>query len=225
MKKIIIIGGVIVLAVALLAPTIVQAQGMTYLSNLGQPSAGSEAVGSDSWLAEAFQTGTNISGYSLNSVQLDMTDASGNPGGFTVMIYSNGGAPEGISPGSSLGILVGSANPTTSGIYTYTPAANFTLSPITDYFIVLTAGTVVANGDYKWSYAGTYSYNPSDKWATVGGYSIAFYHSSDGLAWTGNLGTYPQFALNATPIPEPSSLALIFLSGGVLIYARRKSIR
>jgi hypothetical protein len=61
-----------------------------YLSNLGQSSTGSLAVGSDSWLAASFGTGTNEGGYELNSIQLAMTDASGNPSGFTVMIYTNG---------------------------------------------------------------------------------------------------------------------------------------
>src|SRR5271167_2904240 len=51
-----------------------------------------------------------------------------------------------------------SSNPTTAGIYTYTPASSFSLLPGTGYFIVLTAATSVANGPYDWSHAGTYSY-------------------------------------------------------------------
>jgi hypothetical protein len=60
--KNLIIGGIIVLAVVLSAPQITQAQGTTYLSNLGEPSTGSLAVGSDSWLAVSFGTGTNVGG-------------------------------------------------------------------------------------------------------------------------------------------------------------------
>jgi hypothetical protein len=45
--------------------------------------SGSPSVASDSWLAAEFGTGTDASGYVLNSVQLGMTDASGNPSGFT----------------------------------------------------------------------------------------------------------------------------------------------
>jgi hypothetical protein len=70
------IKNLIVLAVALLVPQIITAQGITYLCNLGQTSTGSDAVGSDS------------SGYSLNCIQLGMTDASGNPSGFGVILYS-----------------------------------------------------------------------------------------------------------------------------------------
>jgi hypothetical protein len=154
--KNLIIGSVIALA-SILAPQILKAQGTTFLSNLGQPSDGSNAVGSDSWLAALFFTGTNSSGYMLGSLQLAITDASGNPSGFTAMLYSAliGG---GTFPGSSLGTLDGSLNPTTAGIYTFTPASNLTLSAGTPYFIVLTAGTTVVNGAYEWSVMNTPSY-------------------------------------------------------------------
>ena len=145
MKKIIIM-----LALALLTQQTIQAQGtMTYLSNVDQASAGSLAVGSDSWLAAPFRTGSNASGYLLNSIQLGMTDASGNPSGLTVMLYSM--AVSSALPGHSLGTLDGSLNPVTGGIFAYTPTGNLTLSPNEYYFIVLTAGTTVANGAYDWS--------------------------------------------------------------------------
>jgi hypothetical protein len=223
MKKT-IINGLVVLVVGVFVQQATQAQGTTYMSNLGQPSIGSEAVGSDSWLAAGFTTGNNARGYVLNSVQLAMTDASGNPSGFTAMIYSNGGAPEGVSPGSSLGTLVASADPATAGIYTYTPAANFTLSPITFYFIVLTAGTAVANGSYAWSVTGTPS-NYNNRWGDE-----FFYQSSNGTSWGYNPNTYPQFAiiypqfaLNATPIPEPRMCGLSILSGLLFIWRHRKA--
>ena len=49
-------------------------------------STGTAAVGSDSSLAEFFQTGSNPGGYTLDSVQLGMSDASGSPGGFAVTL-------------------------------------------------------------------------------------------------------------------------------------------
>jgi hypothetical protein len=79
-----------------------------------------------------------------------MADASGNPSGFTVMLYSAIGNLA-VLPGSSLGTLSGSTDPATGGIYTYTAPSNLTLSSTTLYFIVLTAGTAVANGAYTWS--------------------------------------------------------------------------
>jgi hypothetical protein len=175
-------------------------------------------VGSDSWLAADFFTGTNASGYTLNSVQLAMTVASGTPSGFTVMLYSEVGIT-GVFPGSSLGTLDGSLNPTTAGVYTYTPASNLTLSPSTDYFIVLTAGTTVANGAYGWSVTSTSShgYN-SYNWDG----ETLFANSSDGLKWNYNLSTYGQFAINATAIPEPGVLGLFGFGGLAFLWHRRK---
>ena len=220
MKKT-ILNGIITIAVALLSSQFVQAQGtMTYLSNVDQASAGSLAVGSDSWLAALFITGTNSSGYTLDSIQLEMTSASGNPSGFTVMIYSKSPSDIGVFPGSSIDTLDGSLNPTTAGIYTYTPALNLTLSASTDYFIVLTAGTTVANGAYDWSHADTYSYNPSGGWRT---YANVFYSSNGSAPWSSASSNDSQFSINAIPIPEPGVLALSGLGGLLLLWHRRKS--
>jgi hypothetical protein len=221
MKKNII--GIIILMVGLLAPQITRAQGIVYVSNLGQASTGSDSVGSDSWLAMGFDTGTNASGYVLDSVQLGITDATGNPSGFTVMLCAqNYNNPAGPFPGSSLETLNGSANPSTGGIYTYTDASDLILLPSTDYFIVLTAGTTVANGAYEWSVTGignNSSYNPSGGW--LGGLGPVL-HSSNGSSWSDSPGTtFAQFAIDATAIPEPSSSLLILLGGGVFIYVRR----
>src|ERR1035438_5489490 len=118
MKKI-IIPAVLALALGMLSPQIIQAQGTTYLSSLDQSSVGSLAVGSNSWVAAGIYTGTNPGGYVLNSVQLGMTDASGNPSDFTAMLYYPlfGGPPSG--PGRSLATLNGSLDPVTAGTYTY----------------------------------------------------------------------------------------------------------
>jgi PEP-CTERM motif len=217
-----IIVGVFACGVALLAPQIATAQGtITFLSNLSQTPAGSNPAGSDSWLAAGFLTGNNAGGYSLNSIQLGLTDASGNPSGFIVMLYSAAGHGN-VSPGDSLGALNGSADPAIGGIYSYAPTVLVSLLPNTPYFIVLTDETSVANGAYEWSYAGAFSYNPSGGWqAPVGGIAVDNYESSDGLNWT-YLGGPPQFAINATPTPEPGVIGL-FALGGLLVAFRRRN--
>ncbi len=216
MKK--LISGGIVLAIGLMTSQITQAQGtMTYISNLGQPSAGGNSVGSDSWYAVEFRTGPNVGGYVLNTVQLTMTDASGSPSGFTVMLYS-AFVGAGTSPGSSLGTLSGSLNPVTSGIYTYTPTSSLTLLPGTFYFIVLTAGTAVANGAYGWSYVGTYSYSQSGGWGT----DASVLHCSDGSSWSPILSVDAQYAITATPVPEPGVFGLFVLGGLCFLWQCRR---
>ena len=203
---------ILTLLVSLLTQQITQAQGATYLSNLEQASAGSFAVGSNSWLATDFYTGNNAGGYRLDSVELRMADATGNPSGFAAMLYSvapGGGA--GL-PGSSIGTLNGSLAPTPAGIYTYTPVSTLMLSPSATFFIVLTAGTTVADGSYEWRVMNTPSYNPSGGWLA----SVTL-SSMNGSWWT-PLPTYPlfdfsQFAINATPVPEPGVLSLFALGG------------
>jgi hypothetical protein len=206
----------LVLSAELFAPLLAQAQGTFYVSNLGQTPTGNAAVASDAWLAGLFQTGTDSGGYTLNSIQLLMDTASESPNGFTVSLYSfNNGNFE---PGSSLGSLAGSTDPSAGGIFTYT-ASNLTLSPSTDYFIVLTAATPLASGSYYWSAANTSSYDSSDSWILEGGYDS----SSDGSSWFLHRTNPLQFAVYATPTPEPSELALGALGTLFLGFRLQKS--
>jgi hypothetical protein len=118
MKKL-IIGSLIAFVGGFLVPQMALSQSsVAYLSNLGQPPIGSAAVGNDAWLAEEFRTGSNPGGYALDSIQLSMATASGEPNDFTVMIYSLGPSPLAGLPGTSIGTLNGSSDPLIAGTYT-----------------------------------------------------------------------------------------------------------
>jgi PEP-CTERM motif len=217
MKRTIIVG-VVVSAIGLVNPRTVQAQGtMTFLSNLGQTPGGSTSVGSDSWLAALFITGNNTAGYVLGSVQLGMGDAAGDPSSLSVMVYGNAG-PGRVSPGVSLASLTGSPDPESAGTYTYIPSSSLTLLPGADYFIVVTAGTTVANGAYEWSYAGANNYNPSGGW-TGGGDA----GSINGSSWNIPTSGFLQFAIKATAAPEPGVVGLFALGGLLVAFRRRKA--
>jgi hypothetical protein len=219
MKK--IIAGVTAFALGLLTQQITQAQGtMTYLSNLSLTSAGSLAVGSDSWYAALFITGPNSSGYTLDSIQLAMTDASGTPSGFMAMVYNGIFGGTGIE--GSIGTLDGSLNPAAGGIYTFTPDSNLTLSANTSYYVVLTAGTTVANGAYEWSYAGTSSYNPIGGWSSSGNTWSSTNGRVSALSWQPT-SSFTQFAINVTDAPEPGVLGLFGLGGVAFLWYRRKT--
>jgi hypothetical protein len=220
-----IISGIIVGALGLLASQALQAQGTMYLSNLDQPSVGSLAVGSNSWMAGIFIVGQNPGGYVLNSVELAMNNAAGNPSGLQAMIYISGSG--GGTPGASIGTLTCSLDPVSTGVYTFTPAEPITLLPGGGYSIVLTSGTAVADGAYEWSYGSANSYNSSGGWYTLLGGAAGAWTSSNGLPGYWNRyargSAFPQFAIEATAVPEPGVLSLIVLGGLHLIWHRRRA--
>src|SRR5208282_2129273 len=114
-----------------------------------------------------------------------------------------------------IGNLVGS-DPSAGGIFTYT-ANGLTLSPSTDYFIVLTAATPVAEGAYDWSAAN--SFTESNQWQL----NDAYFSSPDGSGWTGHArGDVFQLAINATVVPEPATLTLAGLGLACLCFWRRR---
>jgi hypothetical protein len=200
------------------------AQGtVTYLSNLGHTPDGSNPVGSDSWIAAGFITGANASGYALDSVQLAIAGASGMPSGFSASLYS-ANTLGGISPGNSLRTLSGPANPSATGTYTYVPTSGTMLFADTAYFIVVTAGTTTADGAYQWDFMNASTYQSTDGWSG----SVSWGSSSGApSSWRG-LGTgsqfeYSQFAINATPAPEPGVVGLMAVGGLVVGWRRWKA--
>ena len=224
MKKQITIGMIMLAGMFRLLQTS-HAQGTVYVSDLGQRSTNSAAVGSDSWLAIAFSTGTNAGGYQLNSIQLGLTNAVGSPSGFSVMLYSATMSGEAYV-GSSLGTLNGSLNPVAGGVFTYSPASSLTLLPNTPYFIVLTASSPVATGAYEWSDTSAIpiSYNERGGWqAPFGIVRIDNYQSSNGSSWVSDY-LYPEFAITATAAPEPAADVLLGLGGLCIFVLHRRFV-
>jgi hypothetical protein len=195
-----------------------QAQGTLYLSNLAESSIASGAVGSDSWLAQGFFTGTNSSGYVLDSVQLLMGESSLSPIGFAVSVYSNSGITGFDPPGSSLGSLTG-PDPTAGGLFTYTATSGLTLAPSSFFFVVVTAETPVATGAYDWNSSETTLGQSPDRW----GLEDVYFSSTDGLNWGYARSHLFQLGIYATEVPEPSTLALVGLGLVALSFGRRKS--
>ena len=79
---------------------------------------------------------------------------------------------------------------------------------------------LAANGSYELSLADVNAYNPSGGWAITGGSSSGVFYSDNGSHWNSISMAYPQFAINATPVPEPSLSWLLFISGVVWTYLR-----
>jgi PEP-CTERM motif len=194
------------------------AQGTLYLSNLGQPpnSLGT-GVGSSSWCAQSFNTGTFSDGYDLASIQLSLSGSFAQNGN-TLIAYlytDNHGVP-----GTSLTPLDG-LNPGSKAIYSYT-ADGVLLSSSTTYWIAVTStqpvSTVIPKNFYLWFTTTSSSYTASDDWSINAQNYVAI--SNDGTRWFKIQADPFLFAVDATPVPEPASLAVLGI--GIFIYAIKR---
>jgi hypothetical protein len=205
---------ILVLSLWLVALRGAHGQGIVSVSNLGLAPSGNATIASNAWIAQMFfivASDTN-SYYLLNSVQLLLNSAAGNPNGFSVAIYNSGatGAPQ-----HNLGSLVGSSSPAAGGIYTYS-ASGIRLVPGIFYFVVASAASALGQGAFNWSAANGGAVNGNleiDDW---------YFGSSNGVNWDAHARqSVFQMSVFATPAPEPSALALLAL-GGVWLLARRR---
>ena len=89
---------------------------------------GSLPVASDAWISTYFLTGNSPAGYKLNSIQLSLDNATGDPQGFAVMLWD-------FRTRQSLANLTGN-DPLASGVRTYT-ASDFALLPSTVYWFAV----------------------------------------------------------------------------------------
>lgn len=187
-------------------------QGTLFVSNLSQPVNTIVFIAHDSWYANSFTTGPNSLGYSLNSVQLLMQTAIGNPSGFSVSIYlGNGGFPSSTNVGNLSG-----SDPLAGGVHSYS-ASMVTLLPSTRYFVVVSAQTFLSTGAFRWS-------SPTTGFSdTTGGWSYGPYHSTstDGINWSRSAPDL-QYAVYATAIPEPSSAVVLALGSLMLATSLRR---
>ena len=184
--------------------------------------AGPVPADNEESIGQSFTTGG--SSVTLSSVALSMIDGTqfNDPitpsGNFFVSLYDATG--DGSSPGASLLALSGSANPATTGAYTYT--GSYLLAANTTYYIV--AGVSSGNGVYEWG-----SHDSQDS-GTVG-YSDSF---DGGATWNtdntppGTVFTDATFNMlingDITAVPEPAEWgwAGCALLGLVCIGSRRR---
>jgi hypothetical protein len=188
------------LVLGLLTQQIARSQGaITYLSNLSGSS-----VTNISNARSGLITGNNPDGYILNAVQLAMNNPIGTPNSFTVTIYEVTNSLGGDQPGEEyIGTLNGPA-PLTAGVYTYVPASQLILLPDAGYQLVESGS---GNGSFEWSVTIGSKY-----FTSLGGWSF------------GDVLSGPQFAMIATPIPEPK-FCYLFTLVGLGIFFRRQIVR
>lgn len=207
MKKTLIFA---LMMICLLVQHIGKAQGVVYLSNLNAALGGTMGVASNLEVAEQFWTGANAGGYALDSVQISIYGSYGNPGGFTVALYTEGRS----GPTDKIGLLSGNADPFGAGTYTYT-ADGTVLLPNTYYWIVCAAATSIPMNYFGWSVASDNSYTASDHWGLGGG---AYFDGNSSqwvsLSFRGEVDEL-QLSISATPVPEPAVGWLGLVAGGI----------
>ena len=156
------------------------------LSNLTGGSSGTAVADSSGGESAKFTTGGNAGGYTLESVDVliaSVTNTTGNASGdLTVALHasdSNG------KPGTSQATLSAQSggNPTGQGTYTYTcpDSANCSLSPATEYHVVLSAPNTTGNGKYSW--ATTDSTSTRVQQPSNNGWSVDLPHYQHSGSW------------------------------------------
>jgi hypothetical protein len=197
-----------------------QAAGSIYLSNTDATDFGGYGIAGATMLAQPFRTGTSPGGYILNSADLLMHYWQPGVSDFHVSIYSNASG----KPGAPLEMLSGDTNPYLDGTYSYT-SSGITLSPITFYWIVASASNTSSNtpfSGYDWGETRDTVFSGNDGWQIPFGLTHAIYNIVPGQ-WTvyasSTYGTQ-QFAIEATPVPEPGLSALMTLGSGGFVWRR-----
>ena len=172
--------------------------------SLGSTVNGSVGAGSGVWWGQSFVVDAN--NHTLTSVVLDISGMYGGAGGnFFVSIYNATGVSS--TPGSSLATLIGSADPSSAGNYTYTPAGTLNLAANTTYYVV--AGVSSGSVTYIWNGS---SSSPATG-STIGS-SDSF---DQGATWFVP-DTSLTLAMQVNAVPEPVNMALgifgVLLGGG-----------
>lgn len=187
-----------------------------YVSNLVAGDDSGVVCDATTWDAAEFTTGGNLSGYNLDSVEIAIdgiwvVDGSG----FSLSIYSNNSG----LPGSSLGTLSGSSNPSVAGNYAYT-ASGISLSPYTSYWIVGNAATAFPNGSFLWGDTTSSAYASSGGWSMNS--ATRDLSSDNGSSWTSTAVSVLRFSVAATPAPEPQPFPLAGLGLAIVLLRSRK---
>lgn len=199
----------------------------TVLSNLANTTAGPDFVTSNQAIAQLFTTSNSPAGWYLESVTMPVTRTTS--GQFLVSVWDNNGTIGTSTPGTPVGVLDGSFDP--SGLETYTAAGpGLSLAANTPYWIVWGAlsGSYDLNSTLDATTTGSWTIPPPPTGNTWG------YTYDNGSTWdmySRNDGTF-KFEISGSPqgsaaVPEidPTGLGSVvaLLAGAFgLIETRRR---
>lgn len=216
-------GNALPLVIAALSAASGLSQGAVAVSNLGIADNGladGYAVNGMQYLAMSFTVGTESTAWSLDSVDFKANAGPGALLDFVVELHADSGSGSPSVP--SLVTFTGE-NPSEEGIYNFVPVSAFTLSAGVTYW--LTAEQLPSPGSYSWIFTSPLSGAEStalDGWSIGNNLSAS---PNGGASWDVYDNAPAKFAVNATPVPEPSAMAFAWLAlGGWAGYRTRKEM-
>jgi len=205
------------LLLALTLPGLAPAALITLSDNLSQTTDGRMSIASDYFSSRAQGFSTTGSAFMLTDVALPLSRADDAVGDLLVSIFNNSGS--GGTPGAKVAdvaTIAASLLGTTSALYNI-PKLSITLTPSTNYFLVLTSGGQ-ASGEVYWDYTNSTSGT---------GFPSARNMNYLGSFWFSNSMTTPQqmrILADDGVVPEPATLALLAI-GLAGLGARRAARR
>ena len=218
-----------VLLVALLIFRASTSRAEIVLSNLADPSGGfglgigttNPPSSANTMLGQEFRTGSDPRGYRLNSVTLSIGGSTGTGlGDFMLELY---GTIQFGTASAQFGDFLVTSNPNFADRYTFEfTDRHLVLAPTTQYTIVASSpdSTGPTVSQYGWRLVNFPSVVSGPGWLFGGSWSSA----NNGATWTPMRSPPLPFAIDATTIPEPTSLALVSFLAFVQLcfYPRRR---
>lgn len=212
------------------AITQTRGDGAVTVSNLGNSASGNWVVGNgvsgspqDFPRANSFTTGAGP-GWTLNSLTLSLEEFFTVSGSITVEVFSdNAGAP-----GTSITVFSG---PDPVGLaaadYTYTPDSTLSLSALTTYWVVASGPFEGALPDsYAWSRTADTSESTADPGWSIGDDTLEATSGNSNVTWDNwtpvSVNQPVRFSVDATAVPEPSSIGFCALGVVSLLLGRRR---
>ena len=189
-------------------------------NTLAQSSVGVDSISSRYGDGLSFKT--TATDYAVDTVKIPLRNDTFTPassGNISISIYDANGANS--RPGSIIGTSIGTVpvSSLTTSFQTFTfSSLNRTLSPSTNYYIVINSSDITSGG------ARTDLTNDNTGAITTGSLGYSFYNMSWGNPnpnyWVrGSVST-------VAPVPEPSTYALAAIASGVMAaVARRRKAR
>ena len=173
----------------------------------------STTIGVGSTKAAVFTLGST--NYTIDNVVLRLENYNTIGGDFATLGFflDNGsGTNVGAQVGNYLTSPVSASD--TAGFFTFVPGTAVNLTANTKYWLRLSSGS----GVFTWDTSNT-NITPTGTGATLN----SMQNSSDnGNNWTGT-GNFNSFQINATPVPEPASVAIL-AAGGLVVVAQRRRV-